>query len=65
MTVFNVSKRTVVTASNRIITFVLLEGHLRASKIFRLEVLGTRDVAIGPLDYRGAVMVVKVGDKYL
>ena len=46
--------------------FVLYVGFHRESRIFRLEVLGTKDVTIGPLEYCGVGMIIKMtsGDGY-
>ncbi|VDC04978.1 unnamed protein product [Peniophora sp. CBMAI 1063] len=39
--------------------FKLVVGLERTKRIFRLEVLGTKDVAIGPLEYCGVGMIVR------
>ena len=43
--IFSIPKRGLKTK------FVLYVGFDRESRIFRLEVLGTKDIAIGPLEY--------------
>ncbi|KZV70437.1 hypothetical protein PENSPDRAFT_665021 [Peniophora sp. CONT] len=40
--------------------FTVLVGNDRTSRIFRLEVLFTKDVAIGPLEYCGVGMIIKM-----
>ncbi|VDC06451.1 unnamed protein product [Peniophora sp. CBMAI 1063] len=39
--------------------FKLIIGYQRTKRLFRIEVLGTKDVAIGPLEYCGMGMIVK------
>ena len=58
--IFSIPKRGLKTK------FVLYVGFDRESRIFRLEVLGTKDVAIGPLEYCGVGMIIKMtnGDGY-
>ena len=40
--------------------FTLVIGEERETRLFHLEVLGTKDIAIGPLEYCGVGMIIKI-----